>query len=235
MKKVLFGIFAHPDDEAFGPSASLYKAAQAGVDVHLIVVTNGEKGSNPDNHSDLGAARLKEWQKSSQLIGAKSIKALHYPDGGLCTDNYIPIATEVLGHIKSTLKQYTEDTEVDFMTFDYQGISGHLDHIAVSMISTYVFIQLQKNSPKGIFMQNLKYYCLSETLAPSADTSWIYMPAGKHHAQIDEEVPYKEISNKKLEIMRAHHSQRIDCESILSKRKELSEHDKYCDHFHYYR
>ena len=57
MKKLLFGIFAHPDDEAFGPSATLYKAAQAGTDVHLIVVTDGDSGANVDGHKDLA----KKW------------------------------------------------------------------------------------------------------------------------------------------------------------------------------
>lgn len=235
MKKVLFGIFAHPDDEAFGPSASLYKSAQSGTDVHLIVVTDGEKGANPDNDSNLGALRIKEWQKSSSLIGATSTKALHYPDGKLCSDNYLSIANEILDHIHKVLSSYTTPASIDFMTFDYQGISGHLDHIAASMIATYVYLELKKDLSVNTSVNRLKYFCLSEALAPSANTSWIYMPAGKHHAHIDEEVHYEDIAEKKLEIMNAHHSQRADCASILAQRSHLSEHDKYCDHFHYFK
>ncbi len=235
MKKVLFGIFAHPDDEAFGPSASLYKASESGTDVHLIVITDGEQGANPDKAPDLGALRIKEWRQSSRLIGAASTKSLHYPDGKLCSDNYLSIAGEIIEYILKTIGEYTVSTEIDFMTFDYQGISGHLDHIAASMIATYVYLQLKSDSSKIMQVRRLKYFCLSEALAPSANTSWMYMPAGRQHAHIDEKVGYEDIADKKLEIMKAHHSQRADCASIIAQRAHLSDHEKYCDHFHYFK
>ncbi|MFZ2494806.1 MAG: PIG-L family deacetylase [Candidatus Saccharimonadales bacterium] len=62
MKKVIFGIFAHPDDEAFGPAGTLIQEVQNGSEVHLITLTAGQAGSNPDNHEDPGAIRLKEWK-----------------------------------------------------------------------------------------------------------------------------------------------------------------------------
>jgi hypothetical protein len=38
------------------------------------------------------------------------------------------------------------------MTFDQSGVSGHLDHIAVSMEVTYLFEKLP-------FVENLMYFC----------------------------------------------------------------------------
>lgn len=216
MKKIVFGIFAHPDDEAFGPSASLYAAAQAGTDVHLLLVTDGEQGANPDRAANLGAVRLKEWRKSGELIGATSQKALHYPDGKLCTDNYLAIASKIIQHIQNILESYRQPIQVDFVTFDYQGISGHLDHIAVSMITTYVYVELKKTAKQKITFNHLKYYCLSETVAPEANTTWVYMPAGKQHCHIDETFDFHHTADKKLEIMRSHHSQRTDCDNIIA-------------------
>ena len=44
MKRVIFGIFAHPDDEAFGPSGTLLMETKAGTELHLITLTLGEAG-----------------------------------------------------------------------------------------------------------------------------------------------------------------------------------------------
>lgn len=79
MKKVLIGIFAHPDDEAFGPSGTLLKLRDEGWDIHLILLTDGDAGVNVDNVTDLAATRLKEWEASAKLLGAASTHALHYP------------------------------------------------------------------------------------------------------------------------------------------------------------
>ena len=64
MKKVIFGIFAHPDDESFGPSGTLLKLRRSGYDLHLIVLTDGEAGVNPDGIENLGEVRLQEWRRS---------------------------------------------------------------------------------------------------------------------------------------------------------------------------
>lgn len=75
MSKLVFAIFAHPDDESFGPSGTLLMEAQSGAKVHLISLTAGESGVNPDNQPDLKAIRLNEWNDAGQLIGASG---LHY-------------------------------------------------------------------------------------------------------------------------------------------------------------
>ncbi len=60
MNKIIVGIFAHPDDEAFGCSPTLIKEASEGSEIHLITLTAGENGCNPDGHNSLGDIRLEE-------------------------------------------------------------------------------------------------------------------------------------------------------------------------------
>jgi len=233
MKKVLFGIFAHPDDEAFGPSASLYDAAQNNVDVHLVVVTDGEQGNNPDQVSDLANVRLKEWEESRKRIGAKSGLALHYPDGGLDNKLYLEISQKIFDHIKNTTSEYSESIELDLITLDNQGLSGHLDHIAVSFITTHVYLKLSQQENINISVGNLKYYCLCLELVPKSNINWLYMPAGRPDEYFDETFDYTDIYDQKLHIMKAHHSQRKDMEAILSEY-----HNKHAclkDHFRYHR
>ena len=236
MKKVLFGIFAHPDDEAFGPSAYLYRAAQNGTDVHLILATDGENGTNCDAQEDLGAIRLKEWRTTAALIGTRSAIALHCPDGTLSNTLYLEIAEKVLQHIKKTLKTYENvPVEVDFLTFEANGISGHLDHIAMSFITTFVYLKLRSLPLEGVTFDKLKYFCLPKSMAPTPNTDWIYMAAGRLPEEIDEVHDYSDINDKKLEIMQCHYSQREDMESVLEYHKDTTNKDCLCDHFIYYK
>ncbi|MCB0024964.1 MAG: PIG-L family deacetylase, partial [Caldilinea sp.] len=43
-QRTLLGVFAHPDDESFGPGGTLARYAREGVDVHVIIATDGIAG-----------------------------------------------------------------------------------------------------------------------------------------------------------------------------------------------
>lgn len=235
MKKLLFGIFAHPDDEAFGPSASLYQAAQSGTDVHLILLTDGENGNNPDKTRHLGKVRLGEWEESGSLIGVKSQHALHYPDGGINNNLYLEIAEKIFAVIRKVLKTYNDDASVDFMTYEQGGITGHLDHIAASYITTFVYLKLREESEPHHHINTLKYYCLPHCLAPETNTAWLYMTCGKADKHCDEIFDYTNLQDVKLTIMRAHRSQRSDMEAIVHRQAATNNPCRYKDHFCYFK
>jgi LmbE family N-acetylglucosaminyl deacetylase len=220
MKHVLFGIFAHPDDEGFGPSGTLYKLAHGDTDVHLICLTNGAAGTNGGNHEDLGAVRLQEWHIAGELIGAKTMEHFGYKDGCLSNCVYLEIVEKIQTHIGDILRDYSGPVELEFMTFDPNGLSGHLDHIAASLITTYVYHNLKQQPPKDTSLGKLKYFCLSEKVAPDADLSWLYMPKGRPEAQIDECIDVSDVYDHKLEIMKAHTTQAQDMEMILERHGE---------------
>lgn len=234
MKNILFAIFAHPDDEAFGPSASLYHAAHTNTDVHLLLVTDGENGANPDNVTALAVTRLEEWQKSADIIGARSTTALHYPDGGLSNNLYHEIAKKLQHHIQTILTDYSEPVTLEFMTYEQGGITGHLDHIAVSYITTFLYNTLRDNPPENATIGTLRYYCLPVCLAPHSNTDWLYMGCGKADKDCDEIFDYTDLVKEKLEIMHSHHSQRSDMQAILSQQEKTDSPCRYKDHFCYF-
>ncbi len=214
MKKVIFGIFAHPDDEAFCPSAYLYRQAQSGADVHLVVATDGDAGRN-EGYENLAEQRHAEWLESGRRIGAASNLALHYPDGGLCNNLYLEIAGLITNFIHETLHGYDQPVDVELVTLEQAGITGHLDHIAISFITTYVFEQLKTDPPANTHVGRLLYYCLPKALAPECDCNWLYMPAGRSDAEIDFTHNFADIADKKLHIMQAHESQKKDMEEVI--------------------
>lgn len=210
MKRVLIGVFAHPDDEAFGPSGTLLKEVKDGTELHLICATRGEAGVNPDGHDNLGATRQAEWQQSCRLLGAASTLQLDYPDGGLSNRLYLETADKIKARLKTILAGHQGPVDLQFITFEPGGITGHLDHVAISLITAFVCERLRTKPPKPVKTIGLRYFCLSAAVVPHPNTDWLYMPPGRPESQIDEQIDVRDVLEQKIAVMDTHHSQRAD-------------------------
>jgi len=78
-------VLAHPDDPEFFCGATLAKWARAGREIHYLLLTCGDKGSdNPDVTPEmLCANRTVEQRAAANVIGAKEVVFLDYHDGEL--------------------------------------------------------------------------------------------------------------------------------------------------------
>ncbi|MET0979829.1 MAG: PIG-L family deacetylase, partial [Candidatus Saccharimonadales bacterium] len=185
MKKLLFAIFAHPDDEAFGPSGTLLKETQAGTELHLLLLTNGDAGANPDNLDDLGAARLKEWRMAGTLMGAKDMHYFGYKDGQLTNQAMIEAGQRIIEHITPIIQAASDDTIIEFLSNDLNGITGHIDHIIAARIACHVFYSLKHDDAR---LERIRLSCLPFQDAPESNIHWLYMEAGRTPDEITETV-----------------------------------------------
>ena len=82
---VVLAVYAHPDDADVGCGATLARWAKGGAAVHLVVCTDGGKGTtDPDVvPARLAVERAGELEVSSALIGLSSVDNLGFPDGEL--------------------------------------------------------------------------------------------------------------------------------------------------------
>lgn len=210
MTKLLFGIFAHPDDEAFGPVGTLISEVHSGTKLHLILLTQGEAGANPDNVPDLGKTRVDEWQKSASLIGASSTHLLDYADGQLNNTSMQKIADK----IEQIIHELTtsDNSEIDFITLDLNGITGHVDHIVAARAATLAYHRLKNG---GLRMNSIRYFCVPETNAPNANTDWIFAEKGRSTREIHEIIDAKQYLAEIRGAIAAHQSQRDDAATIL--------------------
>ena len=215
MKTILFGIFAHPDDEAFGPSGALMKAIDDGADVHLLTLTTGQAGMNPDSHDDLGSVREQEWRRAGELIGATSLHALGFEDGHLDNIAMLEAVDQINAIIDQTLSHYDEPVEVELMSIDTNGITGHIDHIVAGRASCLVFYRRKMSDPR---FTRLRLACVPTEQLPAVNTDWLYMEAGRTPEEIDEIVDARSYHDRIVAVMRAHHTQRSDAESALARR-----------------
>ena len=82
---VALAVYAHPDDADVGCGGTLARWAKGGTAVHLIVCTDGGKGTNDPGvqPKKLAGERAAELEASSALIGLTSVDNLGFRDGEL--------------------------------------------------------------------------------------------------------------------------------------------------------
>jgi LmbE family N-acetylglucosaminyl deacetylase len=88
---VVLAVYAHPDDADVGCGGTLARWAKGGSAVHLIVCTDGGKGTRDPavEPSSLAAERADELEESSGIIGLATVDNLGFPDGELLdTDEF---------------------------------------------------------------------------------------------------------------------------------------------------
>ncbi len=216
--KPIVGVFAHPDDEAFGPSGTLAKFAEEGRDVYIICVTRGEAGQNlSDKTQDLQDIREEELQKSAKELGVKEVFFLDFKDGTLSNNLYHEVANK--------LQEQLEKLEPEVLiTLEPHGVSGHLDHIAVSFITTYVFKRL-------LFIKELWYLCLTQEAQKvnikHLGDYFIYFPPGYKKEDITKTIDISSVWDKKKEAMKQHESQKPDVEANLQAFEELPKEENF--------
>src|SRR6185312_17447051 len=93
-KKLVVGIFAHPDDETFGPGGTLCKFAEEGNEVYIICATSGETATGVKDKK-LGEERRIELKNSAEILGIKKVFFLDFQDGDLSNNLYHEIASKV--------------------------------------------------------------------------------------------------------------------------------------------
>lgn len=200
MKKVI-GVFAHPDDESMGPGGTIAKFAQE-AEVYLICATDGNAKNEP-NPEELGQIRQKELLTSAEILGVKKVNFLGFADGGLNNNEYHNLANK----IEEKVREYEPDI---LLTFDINGLTGHLDHVAVALATSFVYQKVD-------FVKTLLYYCETKEMVESSSSDYfIYTPPGYNLSDIDLKVDISEFLNQKKQAIAAHKSQQDDVSKVLS-------------------
>lgn len=211
---MIFGIFAHPDDEAFGPSGYFIQQTRAGAELHLITLTCGENGANPDGHDNLGAVREAEWRRGGELMGVTGHYALRFTDGCLCNLDMLK-AAEKIDEIVGQVVDDRDDLVVEFVSMDFNGITGHLDHIAASRAAALVFYRRKQTDAQ---FEKMRLITLPPASLSEPNTDWLFMEASRNESEIDEIIDAREFREEIISVMRAHHSQRGDSEMHIKNR-----------------
>ena len=215
MKPTAVCIFAHPDDEAFGPGGTIALLSQT-HDVYLICATRGESkytalDEKKLHHSiehvpALGMQRTEELQAAAKVLGIKQVFFLDFIDGTLSNNNYHQIATKILAIVEPLKPEL-------LLTYEPQGVSGHIDHITMSMVTSFIF----QHIPTA---QKVMYFCKNKQ-HDEPNNYFIFHPPGYKPEEIDEFVDISSVWDIKIEAMRQHKSQIKDINKILPRLEKL--------------
>lgn len=209
MKKVL-AIFAHPDDEAFGPGGTIALWAQQGIEVHLLCATKGEAGICVDGQI-ASQVRANELESSAKILGIRSIQYLNYLDGEI--GNIQMVELEKI--ISQKINEIQPDT---LLTFNLNGVSGHLDHIAVASAVT-------KSFEKQDIAQQLYYFTEKKAFSNNVKDYFVYFPPGITEDQADEVIDISSVWDVRVQAMNCHQSQIKDIQWILALQENFNKNE----------
>ena len=208
-KRALVAIFAHPDDESFGPGGSLALYSKT-HDVFLICVTLGQSGKNHHNGDikNIAKIRCQELLDSAKILGIKKVFFLNYKDGALSNNQYHKIGAEI--------QKITDKLKPEILlTFEERGVSGHIDHIVLSMITHFIFYKVK-------YAKKLMLFCESEKMISMLRSDYfIYIPQGYNTKNVDKVIDTSQVYDLKVSAMRQHRSQKKDVIKVLKVREKL--------------
>jgi len=131
----ILGIWAHPDDEAYLSAALMAAARRNGQRVVVVTATKGEAGTWDEERwptPKMGEIRDAELMRCLEILGVEEHHWLGVYDG---TADKIALEDGV-AKVQPFIDEVQPDT---VLTFGPEGMTGHLDHIAVNGWTTEAF------------------------------------------------------------------------------------------------
>ena len=131
----VLGIFAHPDDAEIAAGGTLAKWVAAGREVHLLVLTNGDRGSQDPalDRGELAALRLRETEAAAAALGLASVVVFaDVHDGEL--ENTAAIRERVVRRIREVRAETIVSLDPTAVFFE-QRYYNHSDHRVAGWIA----------------------------------------------------------------------------------------------------
>ncbi len=148
----LMCVHAHPDDESSKGAAAMARYADEGVDVLVVTLTDGSRGSvlnpaldRPEVWADITALRAAEMDRAREILGVRQV-FLGYEDSGLPEGDPKPPLPEgcfARGDLEEQTRALVEVVRRErphvMTTYDENGGYPHPDHIRCHEVSVAAF------------------------------------------------------------------------------------------------
>ncbi|MEX2461213.1 MAG: PIG-L family deacetylase [Paenibacillaceae bacterium] len=146
MKQKLLFVFPHPDDESFAVGGTMAKVHHLGHEVSLLCATSGCKGKSGEfqftSREQLAMHREEELRKACSILGVIDLILYRYADGTLIEQDM----DVLVDRIKTTILELEPNVIV---TFPPDGVTGHADHIAISLVTEKAVILAEGQYPSS--------------------------------------------------------------------------------------
>ena len=218
----ILGIFAHPDDETFGPGGTFALLTESGCDVYLWCATRGEAGSIGQSKEfgpeGLAAVRTQELKRAAQVLGMHPPVIMDYPDGGLAGQDPKPLRADIIKIVRQVQPRLV-------ITFHPNGLSGHEDHKTVTrQVLEAVPLAaeaccLELGAPHQV--DRVLGYCFVESLTKKI--TWRTVQ-GVADGEVDVFADTRKFIAAKLKAVEAHQTQKPFIDDLSERLGGLDEH-----------
>ena len=123
----VLAVFAHPDDAEICAGGVMAKWAASGREVHLVILTNGDRGSQDQaqDRGELAATRVRESEEAARVLGLASVRVGAIPDSEL--ENSEEVRETVVRRIREIRAETVVTCDPTAVFFDDR-YYNHSDH-----------------------------------------------------------------------------------------------------------
>lgn len=226
----VLAVFAHPDDAEIAAGGTMANWVDAGREVHLLVLTNGDRGSQDPllDRGELASIRVRETEAAARELGLASVRILDVHDGEL--ENTTQVREQVVRRIREVRAESVlsvDPTAVFFRNSYY----NHSDHRNAGWIGLDAAFPGSGNPHffpehlgEGLGVQDITEVWLGWTNEPNhvedVTATWRRKidALAKHDSQLSEGIAYfesflveeAEEAGKKIGVERAEEFRRLD-------------------------
>ena len=123
-------VAAHPDDEVLGCGASVAKWADAGKEVHVVILAEGatsrDSARNPESRIEELSTLEKSAQSAGKILGVTSVRLLNFPDNRMDSVDRL----DVIKTVRAQIERVKPETVVTHHSGDLN-IDHRITHQAV--------------------------------------------------------------------------------------------------------
>ena len=121
------GVFAHPDDAEIAAGGTMANWVDADREVHLLVLTNGDRGSQDPalDRAELAAIRARETEEAAKVLGLASVRILDLHDGDLM--NTVEVREQVVRRLREVRAETVLSVD-PIAVFFQNSYYNHSDH-----------------------------------------------------------------------------------------------------------
>jgi LmbE family N-acetylglucosaminyl deacetylase len=206
-------VAAHPDDPDFGVAGTAARLVREGHQVHYLLLTSGDAGSDDPMipPAELMRSREAEQTAAGAILGLTSVRFLRYPDGELQPS--LQLRKAIVRVIRELRADVVMCQDPRSLVDDDSTYLNHPDHRAAGQVALDAAFPAAGNPSafRGLLAEGLQAHKVKEV--------WLYFTGGQHSNHF---VDITETFDQKVDALAAHASQIGEWASSGGLRREMT-------------
>lgn len=165
-------VVAHPDDEVLGAGGTIKLMTDAGIDVSLLVFTDGVSARfsdslNDEKKTNARTDRNEAFHKACSILGIKHFELLDYPDNRLDTCAALILAQEIERRIEQYKPNLIFSHTSEDLNQDHRAVSNAVDIASRPLVNLNSDTHEQLHGVVNFAVISSMEFCFNNTFKPN--------------------------------------------------------------------